>query len=241
MRVTLTSDLHGYFPRLPGGDLLIIGGDLTFNHTIEEWNKFSTWLNKQDYEKIVFIAGNHDTMIEEWDREQDNEGYNGPISDPDERIEYLCNSGTEFGGLKIWGSPWTMKFKGMNPDCMAFTCNSEKEMAEKFSLIPENVDILITHSPPYGILDKVKKYNSRDSWNPKTDGYQHVGSKSLADRIGSLKTPPALWVCGHIHEAYGKRVIVIGNDFQNRQCLIINASFVNEDYDPVNSPVTIEI
>jgi len=132
MIIDCISDLHGFYPKLEGGDLLIVAGDLTARHTDKEWYEFASWMHEQNYRKIVFIAGNHDTMIEEWDKEQDESGYEGPVSDSNDRIEYLCDSGTEFEGLKIWGSHWTKRFEGINPHCMAFTCDTEDELYDKF-------------------------------------------------------------------------------------------------------------
>src|SRR5690606_22101282 len=98
----------------------------------------------------------------------------GQVKVPEDwNIEYLCDSGTEFEGLKIWGSPWTKTFLNMNPHCKAFTCDTEEELAEKWDLIPANIDILITHSPPYSILDEINS----------TDDMIHVGSESLKNVV----------------------------------------------------------
>lgn len=56
MRVTLTSDLHGYFPETTGGDLLIVAGDLTSDHSIEAFFEFCHWIDNQDYKKKVVIG-----------------------------------------------------------------------------------------------------------------------------------------------------------------------------------------
>jgi len=208
MRITAISDLHGHFPQLEGGDLLIVGGDLTARDTIYEHAEFLGWLNLQPYKKKIFIAGNHDNNADkkfEWD----------------ESISYLCDSGTEFEGLKIWGSPWTKTFPGINPHCKAFTVDTEEELEEKWDLIPEDIDILITHSPPYGILDK----NSKQ---------EHCGSESLFKELYRIK--PKLHVFGHIHESYG----ILGNLPEHYSInQFVNASHVNERYQPVNSPVRI--
>ncbi|KAL3463418.1 Ser/Thr protein phosphatase family protein [Aspergillus heterothallicus] len=54
-----------------------------------------------------------------------------------------------------------------------------------------DVDILLTHGPPYGILDQV--FGSTDS----------VGCKHLYRAVERAR--PALHVFGHIHEGYGAR------------------------------------
>jgi len=209
MIIDCISDLHGHYPELEGGDLLIVAGDLTGAHTWQEYDKFYDWINCQNYKKKIAIAGNHDNM---W-----KEATFGSKEDKYTQFEYLCDSGTEFEGLKIWGSPWTKAFKGMNPYCKAFTLDTEEELGVKFSLIPDDTDILITHSPPYGINDYIGEY----------DG--HVGSQSLIGKIWRMTTPK-LHVFGHIHEGYG----VTSGTF-------VNASHVNEHYEAVNKPIRIEL
>lgn len=202
------------------GDGYKLGCKLVRDNEIHEYDYFLNWIANQKYKMVVFIAGNHDRLIEE---------YWKPAKEPidglkfDFETRYLCDSSTKFEGLKIWGSPWTKTFPGMNPDCSAFTCDTEEELAEKWALIPDNTEILITHSPPHGILDKT------------IDG-KSVGSKSLALKIGSMINPPKLWVWGHIHEAYGQDKAI-----RQKPCIMVNASHVNENYKPVNKPIRIEL
>lgn len=205
------SDLHGHYPKLEGGDILIVAGDLTESDQQYQYLEFREWISLQPYKKKVFICGNHDNQIE-----------NGNFYFSSEWMgaEYLCDYGTEFEGLKIWGSPWTRRFEGMNPHCMAFTCETEEELAEKFAKIPDDIDILVTHSPPHGCyLDQDRNGNM-------------MGSTSLADRLWKLSVK--LHVFGHIHEGYGFHP-VIGNPNW------VNASHVNERYEPVNKPIRIEL
>lgn len=222
MKITCISDLHGYYPKLDGGELLIVAGDLTGRDTDKEHLNFIEWLVELDYKKKIYIAGNHDGFLDPKTKRH------GQIKTPSEwNIEYLCDSGTEFEGLKIWGSPWTKTFIGMNPKCKAFTCETEEELAQKWKLIPEDTDILITHTPPFGILDGI----------PLEDGSMyHVGSKSLRRIIGKVK--PILWVCAHIHEGYGqfKDISLTGIHYH-----FVNASYVNEYYKPINNPVKINL
>src|SRR5208337_2162917 len=136
--------------------------------------------------------------------------------------------------LKIWGSPWTKTFERMNPHCKAFTCDTEEELAEKWALIPDDIDILITHSPPQYGLDK-------------TINQFFVGSESLRDCV--FKNQPKLHVFGHIHEAYGiitketiqDLIFKITGKFDERlfSTTIVNASHVNERYKPVNKPIRV--
>ncbi len=175
MIIDCISDLHGNFPELEGGDLLIVAGDLTSTHTMFEFCQFLHWFQKQEYKHKILVAGNHDTFL------QNNNAKFNPLS----CFHYLEDSGVEVDGLKIYGSPWTKTFPRMSRHCKAFTVDTEDELADKFKTIPHDVDILITHSPPYGILDQ----NTRG---------EHCGSKSLLVAVKRIK--PVLVVCGHIHE-----------------------------------------
>jgi Icc-related predicted phosphoesterase len=251
MIVDCLSDLHGHYPHLEGGDLLIIAGDCTRSDTLIEWAKFFDWLKKQNYRKKILVGGNHDNFLQsayptDPIQRQDIEDIKSLLTDEEieemQDLEYLCDSGTEITyypyldppnpdnmgvaykrkTFKIWGSPWTKTFQGMNPNCKAFAVDTEEELAGKWALIPDDVDILITHSPPFTILDR-------------TSRGRQVGSTSLmAEHIQRLR--PRLWVVGHIHEGYGQEGPYTWNNTK-----YVNASIMNESYDPVNKPVRIEL
>ncbi len=240
MIIDCISDLHGHYPKLEGGDLLIVAGDLTAMDTQENHFKFLCWVDKLDYKKKIVIAGNHDNLVQKHGVVGDNGAF-----------EYLCDSGAEFEywdgltqdpdpkvwldsiyadrkkKLKIYGSPWTKTFPGMNPKCKAFTVDTEEELAEKWALIPDDTDILITHSPPYGIFDAVLR---ETKWG---NGTECTGSISLRNLVmGPLR--PQLHVFGHIHEWGGKMIDTCVTKF-------VNASHVNERYQPVHPPIRIEL
>src|SRR5882757_358552 len=171
MIIDCISDLHGHFPKLEGGDLLIIAGDLTAKDIQNEYDVFDDWLSNQQYKKKIFISGNHDGIL----TKETPRKYNFKVSEyQKEKFEYLFDSGTQFEDLKIWGSPWTTRFEGINPKCCAFTVDTDEELEEKWALIPEDTDILITHSPMINILDA------------NYDGHA-CGSASLRDRIDIVK------------------------------------------------------
>ncbi len=220
MIIDCIADLHGYYPKLEGGDLLIVAGDLTARHTPLETVGVLEWLEKQEYRKIIFIAGNHDTQLVE--DEEYEVFFDGKIFDIkwSEKIEYLCDSGIEFEGLKIWGSPWSLSFPGINPKCTAFTGDEEKLM-DSYDKIPKDTDILITHGPAFGILDKTKDN-------------RHVGSKSLSSLL-RFSCQPKIHLHGHIHESYGRSFPV----YNEKIVITANASIVNEKYEHVNEPIRI--
>ena len=244
MIIDCISDLHGHYPELEGGDLLIVAGDLVGHSNEQEYLDLYNWIRAQNYRKKIVIAGNHDTLIqrngEEW------------MGFEDAGFDYLCDSGTEFvywppltlddegmirerKTFKIWGSPWTKRFPGMNPKCMAFTVDTDEELAEKWKLIPPDTDILVTHCPPRGIFDQVLEYDSQvREMIPNS-----VGSSSLNHWIKNKwqrlngKTMK-IHIFGHIHEHGGKTAI-------EYMVVFGNASHVNERYEPVNKPIRIEL
>lgn len=208
MIVDCIADLHGNYPALDGGDLLIVAGDLTATDDIREYFAFFHWISNQPYRKRVVIAGNHDMLAQQEDC---------LLRMANGDFEYLKDEGTDFDGLKIWGSPWTLTFEGINSKCTAFT-GREDELADKFMMIPHDTDILITHGPPFGVLDKTRAGAS-------------VGCNYLKGALVYCFRPD-LWVFGHIHESYGKETFREGT-------VCVNCSHVNEKYEPVNAPIRV--
>lgn len=213
MIIDCVSDLHGSYPRLEGGDLLIVAGDLTAGDSENEVALFDYWLHKQNYAAKIVIGGNHDNVLQQ------------------KRLKlqfgtYLEDSGCAFNGLKIWGSPWTNWFDGINPKCTAFVGN-EQLLASKFALIPDDTNILITHGPPHGIMDQVKRWSRN-----KVD---NCGSQSLSNLLDGKKIRPKLHVFGHIHEGYGQAY----GEYHNGNTLRVNCSIMNENYDPINKPIRV--
>jgi Icc-related predicted phosphoesterase len=206
MIIDCVSDLHGHFPELSGGDLLIVAGDVQRNLLHASYLNFCDWFSEQKYKKKVFIAGNHDMSLAVLDR----------AITSIEGCDYLQDSNTEFEGLKIWGSPWVRGFGNWNVHAKAFCVENDKELSRKWEMIPDDTDILITHSPPIGILDMDLHY-------------EQCGSPSLAKKIE--KIAPKLHVFGHIHESYGI--------FESSTTKFVNAALMNENYKPLNKPLRI--
>jgi len=177
--LTIISDTHNkhHQLKLPGGDILIHAGDCTRNGTLSEVENFLQWLSVQPYERKVFIAGNHDMLF------QQRPVRSRRLLKKFPGITYLQDSGVTIGGLHIYGSPWTPRF-----GCWSFTLDRWGDnLAHKWFNIPKDVHVLLTHGPPYGILDTA--YNN------------HCGCEILANVLKDLK--PLIHVFGHIHESPG--------------------------------------
>jgi hypothetical protein len=226
MIIDCISDLHGFFPVLDGGDLLIIAGDMTATNHLKEWIKFYEWFHAQKYRKKIYIAGNHDNFLGSCASNKEIEDFGlGEIEDCD--LIYLRDSGIEFEGLKIWGAPWTNWFERVNPHCSAFMLK-EEELKKKWDLIPHDIDILVTHGPNLGVLDACKDFSY--PYNLIRAGSETL-SQAIIDRP-SIK----LHVFGHIHEQYG---IIGPSKIQSEMRTFVNCSIVNERYEHVNLPIRI--
>ena len=233
MIIDCISDLHGFYPILMGGDLLILAGDYTAADKLTQWAEFFQWLKKQEYEKKILIAGNHDNFLANGMPANEKAAAVREIQDlidlkEDEDFEYLCDSGTEFEGLKIWGSPGTPWFQKVNHKCQAFM-QRDLDLWDCWDKIPAKVDILITHGPAYGILDGIEQEDG---------SMYHCGSKSLYNWLKYVERP-RVHICGHIHEGYGiEEHFVTYND---EMMLSVNCSYIDGKYRPMNKPIRIEL
>lgn len=202
MKVVATSDLHGYLPQFPSGDLLIIAGDMTIYGEKGEHLMFARWVDNLPFEHIVVIGGNHDKYLSH-------------KNNPFKRAHYLLNSSIEINGVKIWGSPYTPTFQHWY-----FMKNRGPEIRKVWDSIPRDLDILVTHGPPYGILDESFRG-------------QNCGCRDLLNSV--LARPPKYHIFGHIHEGYGEQKIIgIPTKF-------LNCSYLDENYVPQHRFQTFEI
>ena len=225
MKVTLISDTHTkhlYCENdLPGGDLLIHAGDfMSTGYSIEEAYEFFNWFDAiKTYDTKVLIAGNHDRLME-----NDPEKMLGVLTgyktieylQDEEMVLYFDGPNGDYpeDNIRIYGSPWQPEFYNW-----AFNLpRNGWELGQKWSNIPNNTDILITHGPPWGHLD-VTPY-----------GNLNVGCELLRVRVDELK--PKIHVFGHIHSGYGHKFYE-GTHF-------INAAVLSERYNYTNKPLTFE-
>lgn len=218
MRIVCLSDTHGFHDRLevPKGDLLVHAGDATLGGDPEEIERFAAWYEALPHPRKVFVAGNHDRLFE--DSAEEARGLLG------ESIVYLQDSEVVVDGLRIWGSPWQPWFLDWS-----FNLPRGEALREKWAMIPEDTDLLITHGPPQGVLDRVGE--AAMVMGRLMGQGPHAGCEELRAAVTRLR--PRAHVFGHIHEGYG-RVTIDGTQF-------VNAANVDEAYKPVNAPLVIEL
>ncbi len=209
-RIVCLSDTHNCHEQIlvPDGDILIHAGDATIRGTIDEIILFNEWFANLPHRHKIFVAGNHD-----WLFETNNSYARTLLSD---KIIYLQDSAVEIENLKIYGSPWQPRFFDW-----AFNLMRGAELAEKWKLILNDTDVLITHGPPNGILDEV----------PRQYFVENTGCEELRKRVETIK--PKLHIFGHIHCGYGQ-----AEEFGVK---FVNASNCNESYQPTNPPVVIDL
>jgi len=183
MKIWHISDTHGHHNLLTipeGVDMVIHSGDHGNSKTgpisNNECRDSIEWLASLYIQHKVIIAGNHDIAFERGMIKKQELAEKG--------ISYLFNEELMIGGLKIWGSPYTPSFG----EGWAFNRKRDK-LHDLWAEIPEDVDIIITHGPPKGILDH--------SYSPIGNIYERCGCQALKSRVLQLN---AKLVCfGHIH------------------------------------------
>ena len=207
MRVVCISDTHELHRELgvPSGDLLIHAGDFTF------WGKgtraikdFNAWLGELPHKYKIVVPGNHEYILE---------------SNPELRwminnATLLINEATLIDGIKIWGSPMTPHYGG------AFGRSNAPDRVRAYARIPFDTDILVTHGPPYGVLDGSPEEYPSPAGDPEL-------------RQAVIRIRPHLHVFGHVHSGYGVR--------PTRHTLFVNAALLGLDGTLENRPIVVEI
>jgi Icc-related predicted phosphoesterase len=225
-KITLISDTHGKHTQLtkdlPGGDILIHAGDfMNSGYYKTEAIEFFNWFDAiNKYDTKIFIAGNHDRLMEDdpsWAQGYLT-GYKTIDYLQDEEIGIYhddLNGEHSEDNIHIYGSPWQPEFYNW-----AFNLPRNSDiMKEKWDAIPNNTDILVTHGPAFGFLDL-----------PGFGTPINVGCEMLRYRIDELR--PKIHVFGHIHGSYGY--------YYNGHTHFFNASVLNERYAYANLPFNFE-
>lgn len=213
--IVALSDTHNFHRQLeiPFGDILIHAGDAADLGTKEEIEDFLGWFSNQPHKHKIYVPGNHDN----------------PLENPD--YEYFQRTGVillwdkevQLEGLRLYGSPYRVV-----PEERFYQKKSSKSRYSAFMItetwadlvwreIPSELDILVTHMPPYGILDK----NREICW----------GSLALLNHV--KRTQPKYHIFGHIHDEYGL--------IHNGNTTFANVSICDEYKQPIRKPVVLTL
>lgn len=169
VRFVIVSDTHRIYDHsIPAGDVLIHAGDSELTA-----NEMGTWMKSLPHPVKVVVCGNMDYRLQ---REKDTL----------QNVVYLQDSAVDISGIRVYGSPWTPKFTGV------FQLEGDKAGRDVWEKIPNDTDVLLTHGPPKGILDRTSR------------GIR-VGDSELLKRVEQIK--PRLHCFGHIHESYGTEAV----------------------------------
>ncbi len=177
MRIVAVADTHTFESKLasvPDGDVFIHAGDLCRRGTLDELAGVAAWIRSLPHQHKIVVAGNHD-----WCFVRDRDPAVAMLGP---EVTYLQDSGCNIDTLAFWGSPWQPEFHDW-----AFNLPRGARLAEKWQLIPPDVDILITHGPPAGFGD--------GCWGTRT------GCQDLLEAV--YRVSPSIHLYGHIHEDGG--------------------------------------
>ncbi|ETV96390.1 hypothetical protein H310_10543 [Aphanomyces invadans] len=226
MRVVCISDTHGKHDLVdvPPGDILIHAGDFSIIGTHNQLRRFGVWLSALPHAHKIVVAGNHEYSLDAaWYVKGGGRKRHKAFQDPAISKQilsnvciYLENEAVDVLGVRIYGSPNSPVIPGHT---MAFNLMPGTASSSHWKAVPDNVDILITHTPPHGILDK----NFRG---------QTCGDEALAAEV-LTRIRPQLHVFGHIHEGYGTVLI--------NETTYVNASSCNLRHQPENPPIVFDI
>jgi Icc-related predicted phosphoesterase len=165
---------------------------------------FHRWMISQPHQHKVFIAGNHD-----WCFEREPSAARKVL----EGITYLQDEAATIMGLQFYGSPWQPRFYDW-----AFNLDRGVPLKKVWAKIPDTTDVLVTHGPPYGILDA-------------TNRGEKVGCEDLLERVQKVR--PKLHLFGHIHEGYGVQ--------EGGGTTFANGAICDLRYVPRNLPLVFEV
>lgn len=192
MRIIGISDTHNMHEKLTNeinnlyqseNDILIHAGDMTEGNK-EDLININNWFSKLKFKKsnIICVSGNMDGISLDGTL-NGHKIFNNAIYLEHELYQLNINNKL----INIFGSPWTLKFVG------GFQIYNEKTSNNLWNKVPNNIDILITHGPPAGILDR-------------TSSGIHTGDNSLYDNVFN-RIKPKVHIFGHVHNSFGNKTI----------------------------------
>jgi len=210
LKIVCTSDTHNKHRHLsvPDGDVLVVAGDISDTGRKEKLEEFNEWLGELPHKYKLVVSGNHDLLYEFDHGSMDNVLTNAT---------YLENSEVTIEGLRIWGVPWKALHFGKKN-------NIEPELVgkTKWDLVPDGIDILITHIPPHGIRDT-------------KPGGRQLGSEPLLEALKRVK--PRYHIFGHVHDQYGWHT----ETWDQHEIIFVNAAAIIDFGNALNPPLVFEI
>lgn len=229
MKIYAISDLHGRLEGLDpkGVDLVLVVGDFAPMHG---WSAgdidyqvcwinatLRDWIGGYPNTQFRLIPGNHDLFAQ-------NSDFLPDVRLP-KNAKLLIDQADEVDGLRIYGTPWVPYINGS----WAFEEMCPGQLREKFSAIPKDVDILLTHTPPKIRHKKIDVSIDRNT--------PHFGSAELLDAI--VASHPRYALCGHIHTGDHEPIALKTND--GNEIILRNVSRLDEDYEIRYEPYVFDV
>ena len=225
--VCAMSDLHGFLPKVEPCDLVLICGDIvplkyqSDSELAYDWYEdyFKEWAENLKCDKVLFIAGNHECTFP-----VDSKAYQRLFPE-NSKVTYLEDSQYNYRGLdgktySIYGTPYCQIF-----GTWAFMLPDSK-LREKYSEIPENLDILITHDAPYGVSDVLLQKECK--WATG----EHIGNVPLRNAI--IQKCPKYVFHGHLHSTSHEFELL-----ENSK--VVNCSLKDEFYNVLYKPIIVDL
>eukprot|EP01090_Pellita_catalonica_P001579 TRINITY_DN11342_c0_g1_i1.p1 TRINITY_DN11342_c0_g1~~TRINITY_DN11342_c0_g1_i1.p1 ORF type:complete len:265 (-),score=39.15 TRINITY_DN11342_c0_g1_i1:7-690(-) len=158
------AELNRFLPKQ--ADLLIHCGDFTEHGVAEHVTDFNKWLGTLPYQHKIVISGNHEVCFDNLRDTPDliQKQMTNCTYLQDESLTLFKDRLPGYPGLTLYGTPWVGRQKIMVHNRLrgimshffglAFALYSHSdELRIKREAIPQNIDWLITHPPPEGVLD----------------------------------------------------------------------------------------
>lgn len=230
MKILAISDMHGNLNdiNLEKIDICAVAGDFAELKGGGKWHWYNQkkWIQKkfiplcEKHQTVDFclVPGNHDFCLDK-SKTRMHPDLNFKIQWP-ENVHLLIDRYIELRGLTIYGTPYVPIISYR----WAFE-SEHSELIRHFSKIPDNLDILITHTPPHipdSSIDRSIQYG----------GIEAFGSNELTQAI--YEKNPRYVFCGHIHSG-------IHDPVHFEKSTIYNVSRVDENYEIAYEPCIIDI
>ena len=222
MKTWIISDTHGHHRSLKvpeGIETIIHAGDSTnfYNlyDNIPEFHDFKTWFLDLPIKNKILIAGNHDAWATKKYNIDDMKGVG---------VIYLEHEAAIVEGHTIFGSPYTPNFGNW------YFMKDRAKLSRYWEILGTNIDVLITHGPPKGILDLTE--------NPDYT-LEQCGDGALYKKV--MKVKPTYHIFGHIHDCKECRNAGM---LKRDGITFINAAVIEDgrfDKGPINNGHIIEI
>ncbi|MFQ3248027.1 MAG: Icc-related predicted phosphoesterase [Arenicella sp.] len=209
MKLSIISDTHGQQNKIGrlNGDVLIHCGDMfnLFSNTNsgDEIDVIDEWFGQQSFDLILCIGGNHDLSLQRHLKLN---------AQPFSNAIFLNGETYNYQGINFFGSSWVPELQSQ-----AFYAD-EKLLKDEWAAIPKSTDVLITHTPPFGVLDT------------SSQGMV-LGCKHLAKNVKRIK--PTLHCFGHIHASSGM--------VKNGRTTFINAALAGRGHQLIRDPYIFDL